>query len=199
MPRGGNRGGGRPSKAAQAAKAEALAAAIAAGPKTSPRVLLQGIMDSPASTKMEKMKAVELFVKLPLETASHIPAEPLPLPPIICIPRGVFLSEDQIDNIEELAKQHGVPIEPYSGTGDWTQTAAGKREPVVEPLEVADEPTLEPEAAPLPVSPMDMAPNVQRLQPRERVYTEGARHDSSRRPSAQSPFTHKPYDPFDAA
>jgi hypothetical protein len=90
--------------------------------------------------------------------------------------------------------------EPFAATPDWTKTDRRDPVPVIEPLdEVVDEPTFEPEATPLPVSPMDLAPNVQRLRPKERTYTEGARNDASRRPSALDPFRHKPRDPYDAA
>lgn len=121
MPRGGWRGGGRPTKAAQAEKARLLAETIASGKVTPSRDILRGIINSPGSTRMEVIKAIELEAKLPPDPAPRIPIEPLRLPPIICIPRGVFLSEDQIDNIEELAEQHGVPIEPFTGSGDWTK------------------------------------------------------------------------------
>jgi hypothetical protein len=193
MPRGGWRGGGRPTKAAQLEKERLLAEAIKNGPKISPRVLLQGVMDSPGSTRMEKLKACELYMKLPPETAApsrSVDNSERSLIPY-ALPRGSSI------NVETgaIIFPEGVepePIEPFTGTPAL----------VVERSEVVVETMLEPEiepAAPLPVLKMDPASNVQRLRPYERVYTEGARHDSSRRPSATSPFRHKPQDPFDAA
>lgn len=127
MPRGGWRGGGRPTKAAQAAKAAALAEAVAKGPQLTPRVLLQGIMDFSASTRMEKLKACELYMKLPPDTSPHVPAEPSRQMSIISIPREVFLTEDQIDNLEELAAQHGTPVEPFEPTPSVLAEASSSR------------------------------------------------------------------------
>jgi hypothetical protein len=200
MPRGGWRGGGRPSKAAQAEKERLLGEAIANGLKTPPRVLLQGIMSSTGSTRMEKLKACELYMKLPPEAEPARSADKTEVSLIpYAVPRGssIDMETGKIIFPEGIEPE---PIEPYTGTKDWTQTAASKREPVVERADdVVVETPIE-QTEPLPVRTMDPAPNVQRLRPRERTYSEGARHDSSRRPSAMSPFTYKPPgDPFDAA
>jgi hypothetical protein len=137
MPRGGWRGGGRPTKAAQLEKERLLNEAIAAGPKILPRVLLQGIMDSPGSTRMEKLKACELYMKLPPEAAPRVPAEPSLQMSIISIPREVFLTNEQIDNIEKLAEQHGVPLEPFEPTASVSAEAASSRD--LERLDVPDD------------------------------------------------------------
>ena len=60
-------------------------------------------------------------------------------PVILAIPRGCFLSEEQVANPEQLIP-HGVPLEPFERTPDWTQTAlTNKRDqPVIERLEVTE-------------------------------------------------------------
>jgi hypothetical protein len=183
MPRGGWRGGGRPTKAAAEAKAKALLEAIEKGPRTTPRALLQGIMDNPKSTAMERLKACELFQKLPndpLPSASVSSAPPMVL---LGIPRGIFLSEEQAANPESLIP-YGVPIEPFTATSsiDATQT---KRQ-TIEHLEPEPVPFESPE--PTPPS------NVQPLRPFERIHYEGERHDASRRPAAMNPHHYRPCD-----
>ena len=44
-----------------------LAEAVAKGLKLTPRAYLQGVLDSPGSTKTEKMRAAELLMKCPPE------------------------------------------------------------------------------------------------------------------------------------
>ena len=153
-------------------------------------------MNDPSASKVMRMQAAIALSKLPPEDPPAAVVSP-PTPPIIlAIPRGCFLSGEQIANIDQLIP-HGVPIEPHTGTADWTQTALADRreqpasEPVVERLEVVEEP--------LPVLKMDPAPNVTKLRPHERVYVEGARNDASRRSPALDPFSYKPRNPFDAA
>ena len=94
----------------------------------------------------------------------------------------------------------GIDITAEVKVGTWKPTRAKPpaSELLPEPLPVFDEDHLEP-AAPLPVLKMDHAPNVTKLRPHKRAYTEGAHHDRSRRPSVMDPFRHKPRDPFDAA
>jgi hypothetical protein len=208
MPRGGPQpGSGRPTKAAQLEKERLLAEAIKNGPKISPRVLLQGIKDSPGSTRMEKIKACELYLKLLPEAAPRAEVSASPLR-ILSIPRDYIVWADgtirprppEIDPNAPVVDGIDITAEVEAGTWKGTPTSVKPpaSEPLPEPLPVYDEDHLEPDA-PLPVRTMDPAPNVTKLRPYERVYTEGARHDSSRRPSAMSPFTHKPRDPFDAA
>jgi hypothetical protein len=198
MPKGGKRdGAGRPTREEAAKRAKLLALAIKQGPEITPWQFLKGIMNDPSASKVMRMQAAIALSKLPPEDPPAAAAVSPPTPPIIlAIPRGCFLSEEQIANIDQLIP-HGVPIEPHTGTADWTKTASADRreqpapEPVVERLEVVEEP--------LPVRQMDPAPNVTKLRPHERTYVEGARHDRSRHPSALDPFRHKPRDPFDAA
>ena len=196
MPRGGSRpNSGRPTKEEAAKKAKLLALAIKQGPQITSRQFLDGLMRDPSASKVMRMQAAIALSKLPPEDPPAAAVSPPIQPIILAIPRGCFLSEEQIANIDQLIP-HGVPIEPHTGTADWTKTTSADRreqpasEPVVERLEVVEE---------LPVLKMDPAPNVTKLRPHERVYVEGARNDASRRRSAVDPFSYKPRDPFDAA
>jgi hypothetical protein len=153
-------------------------------------------MNDPSASKVMRMQAAIALSKLPPEEAPAAVVSPSMPPIILAIPRSCFLSEEQIANIDQLIP-HGVPTEPHTGTADWTRTASADRreepasDPVVERLEVVEEP--------LPVRQMDPAPNVTKLRPHERTYVEGARNDASRRPSALDPFSYNPRDPSDAA
>lgn len=202
MSKGGPRpGSGRPTKAAQLEKERLLAEAIAKGPKISPRILLQGIMDSVASTRMEKLKACELYLKL-LPDAAPIDVPPAPPLRILSIPRDYIVWPDgtirprppEVDKNAPIVD--GIDITDAVTSGTWKGTPisvpASESVPLPDPLPVYDEDHL-------PVTTMDPAPNVTMLRPYERTYTEGARHDRSRHPSATDPFHHKPRDPFDAA
>jgi hypothetical protein len=139
--RGGRRSGaGRPTKAQAAERAKLLAETIKHGPKTLPRQYLQALLDSPGSTKTERLRAAELLLKCP---SSDAPAAsiPPPMPPIIlAIPRGCFLSEEQSANPDQLIP-HGVPLAPYEGSPDWTKSPVVEPapiEPVVDRLEVTE-------------------------------------------------------------
>jgi hypothetical protein len=142
MPKGGPRpGSGRPTKAQALEKARLLAETIKHGPKTLPRQYLQGLLDSPASTKTERLRAAELLLRCPSDAPAATVSPSLP-PIILAIPRGCFMSEQQTADPDQLIS-HGVPIEPYTGTPDWTRTALSDqreapvpREPV--PFEVAE-------------------------------------------------------------
>ena len=115
MPRGGPRpNSGRPTKAQAAEKARLLAETIKRGPQALPRQYLQALLDSPGSTKSERLRAAELLLKLPPEepVATVAPATP---PVILSIPRGCFLSAEQAADPDQLIP-HGVPIEPFTAT-----------------------------------------------------------------------------------
>ena len=169
-------------------------------------------MDSPGSTKMEKMKAVELYLKLPPELPAPNSADNSERSlTIYSVPRGSRIDPKS----GEIVLPEGVEletIEPYTATPDWTRRAAStsKREhddemtptettPVeTTPTESAyDEDNLP--TAPLPAATTPPASNVRPLRPYERTYFEGERHDVNRRPTARDPFSFKPRDPFDAA
>jgi hypothetical protein len=143
MPRGGNRGGGRPTKAAQLEKERLLVEAIKTGPKISPRVLLQGVMDSVGSTRMEKMKAVELYMKLPPESAPASSVDNSERSLIAySLPRGSSIDT----KTGEITFPEGVepePVVPFKPTADWTKTPLADRrdqraEPACEPFEVTE-------------------------------------------------------------
>jgi hypothetical protein len=129
MPRGGWRGGGRPTKAAQAAKAAALAEAIAAGPKTSLRELAQGIIDSPASSVAEKLKAGELLARLAPEAPTKGPDNPLPTFNIWSLPRGCQIGKDGKTVLwPDGSETEPEPVEPYEPTPSVSAEAASSRE-----------------------------------------------------------------------
>jgi hypothetical protein len=143
MPRGGNRGGGRPTKAAQLEKERLLNEAIKNGPKISPRVLLQGIMDSVASTRMEKLKACELYLKMrpesePAKSVDNIEHSLVPY----ALPRGSSIHP----KTGAISFPEGVepePLVPFTPTADWTKTPLADRrdqraEPAGEPFEVTE-------------------------------------------------------------
>src|SRR3954467_11347845 len=95
MPRGGPRpNSGRPTKAQAAEKARLLAEAVAKGPKTLPRAYVQGVLDSPGSTKSEKMRAAELLMKWPPEALSGGSDSPPVEYKIFCCPRGSHVHSD---------------------------------------------------------------------------------------------------------
>ena len=145
MPRGGSRpNSGRPTKEEAAKKAKLLALAIKQGPQITSRQFLDGLMRDPSASKVMRMQAAIALSKLPPEDRPAAAVSPPIQPIILAIPRGCFLSEEQIANIDQLIP-HGVPIEPHTGTADWTKTTSADRreqpasEPVVERLEVVKE------------------------------------------------------------
>ena len=141
MPKGGRRkGAGRPTRAQQEAKAKLLAETIAKCVNTNPKAYLQGVLNSPGSTKSERLRAAELLLKYPPDPAPHAHADPAASPMIIGIPRGVFLSDEQRANIEKLAVEHGQPIEPYEATPALHETSLSRSEPELERLEVVEVP-----------------------------------------------------------
>ena len=116
MPKGGRRkGAGRPTKEQQELKAKLLAETLAKVINTDPKAFLQAKLNSPGSTKYERMRAAELLLRHPPDPVSRSALPELPVK-IIAIPREVFLTKEQIANIEELAAQHGQPIEPFEAT-----------------------------------------------------------------------------------
>lgn len=195
MPRGGWRpGGGRPTKEQQAERARLLAETIAKGPKTTPRAYLQGLLDSPGSTKSEKLKAAELLLKLPPEAAPSITID-RPEQPILVIPHGC---QFDVDGVTLIWPETGKPVEPaelqpcepYLATSALTPSPR-HREPEPKP-----DPAIELEApAPFEVAEPTPPANVTplRLRPHERGLSFGARHDPQRTADAQNPFKFKPY------
>ena len=142
MPSGGPRpGSGRPTKAQAAEKARLLAETIKRGPKVLPRQYLQGLLDSPGSSKSERLRAAELLLKLAPEApfrssegASNSGATGIET--IICIPRGVQIAKDGKTLIwpatGEVAEP--LPFEPFKATPDWTRTAQRDRRAEPEPI-----------------------------------------------------------------
>ena len=140
MPKGGKRvGAGRPTKEQQELKAKLLAETIARGLNLPPKVYLQGLLNSPGSTKYERLRAAELLLRYPPDPVARASAEPSPQMSIISIPREVFLTKEQIVDIEELAAKHGQPIEPYTGSGDWTQTVSDDDRRKLEVMDAPDD------------------------------------------------------------
>ena len=189
MPRGGPRpNSGRPTKAQAAEKARLLAEAVAKGPKLTPRAYLQGVLDSPGSTKTEKMRAAELLMKCPPEALPSTDS-----PPVVwnvwALPSGCQVG----DNGKTVLWPNGdvtdpEPLEMFEPTPPLPPTPQ-RREP---------EPALEAIAPerPQPFETVEATPpaNVHSLRPHERGLSFGARHDPSRRPEAMDPFRFKPRD-----
>jgi hypothetical protein len=141
MPRGGWRGGGRPTKAAQAAKAAALAEAIKNGPKTSLRDFAQGVLDSPASSMTEKMRACELLAtKLSREEPTKGPDNLPPTFNIWSLPRGCQIGKDGKTVLwPDGSETDPKPVEPFEPTPSWS-TEASSPPSGLERLEVVDVP-----------------------------------------------------------
>jgi hypothetical protein len=185
--RGGWRpGGGRPTKAQQAEKARLLAETIARGAKTSPRAYLQGLLDSPGSSKSEKLTAAELLLKLPPEASPSSADMPVHVWNIWGLPHGAQIGDDGKTIVwDDGTTEPAQPLEPFEAS------------PAVVPTPRRREPEPEPELPePAPFETVEATPpqNVLPLRPHERVLSFGAQHDPSRRPEAMDPFRFKPRD-----
>jgi hypothetical protein len=164
------------------------------------------MMNDPSASKVTRMQAAVALAKLPPEPSSRAEVVPVPMR-ILSIPRDYIVWADgtirprppEIDPNAPIVDGIDITDEIAAGTWKGTTPPTSVKPSSSEPrLPVHDEDHLEP-AAPLPVTTTDPTPNVTKLRPKERAYTEGSHHDHSRRPSAMDPFTHKPRDPFDAA
>ena len=190
MPRGGPRpNSGRPTKAQAAEKARLLAETIAKGPKTTPRAYLQGVLDSPGSTKSEKMRAAELLMKCPPEASPASSDSPTVVWNIWGLPRGAQMGDDGKTVVWPSGDVTDPPeLRPYDASPDWTtQPALTDR---------TAELVLEEVGEPVPFETVEAAPpqNVLPLRPHERGLSFGARHDPSRRSEPMDPFRVKPRD-----
>jgi hypothetical protein len=187
MPKGGWRAGaGRPTRAQAEEKAKQLAATIAGGLTISPRAYLQGLLNSPGSTKSERLKAAELLLKLPPEPAPSGSISSAPPMVILGIPRGVFFTEEQAANPDALIP-YGVPIEPFTATSS-TDLVQRKREAIERRYSEPVREEVAPESVSFESAEQTPPANVTPLRPFERSYREGARNDASRSPSARDPF-----------
>jgi hypothetical protein len=171
MPRGGWRGGGRPTKEAAAAKAKALLETLENGKKIDPRAYLQAVLASPASNKSERLRAAELLLKAgpdPAPKGADIPPAAFN---IWALPRGASISPDGSKVLwPDGSLTDPEPIEPYSGSPP-ISSPRRRREP---------EPVREPDPVPFETVEVEPPPNVTPLRPHERGLSFGARHDPQR-------------------
>jgi hypothetical protein len=186
MPRGGWRpNSGRPTKEQAAEKVRLLAEAAAAGPKITPRAFLQAMLDSPGSSKAERMRSAELLMKFgPPEAPSGGSDNPPVVWNIWALPRGAQMGEDGKVVWPDGTTEPPQPVKPFEATPPLPPMPR-RREP---------EPVLETDAQPAPFETVEPEPpqNVTALRPFERGVSFGARHDPSRRPEAADPFKFKP-------
>lgn len=152
MPRGGKRAGaGRPKGSCTTRTREIADAAMANPEITTPLDHLLKTLNNPLIGAARKDKVAELllpYLHPRLSATAMLNANgnngnnndtPNGPPVILAIPRGCFLSAEQVADPEQLVP-HGVPLEPFAPTPDWTRTALiDKRDqPVVERLEVTE-------------------------------------------------------------
>jgi hypothetical protein len=167
VPKGGKRqGAGRPTREQQILRAKQTEEALAKAIDVDAKLFLQSKLNNPASTKYERMRSAELLLRHPPDPVSRPALPELPVK-IIAIPREVFLTKEQIDNIEALADAHGVEVQPFEPTPSFatTETETTSRS--------------EPEAFErLPVTDIPYDDKVTRLRPtydRGRIFADGRR------------------------
>ena len=72
-----------------------LAETMKHGPKTMPRQYLQALLDSPASSKSERLRAAELLLKLVPEPSPRSDSDAKGIEVIYSIPRGAQFAADR--------------------------------------------------------------------------------------------------------